>query len=192
MSYYSKDWYTIVRKHYALAFLYLIKFIFFLFIAFFLFFISIKYKEILWEDIVKFVFFPLVFVLINYSFIRLILWIIEYFNYLFIISGDQIFIINASLIMRDDIEVIEAFKIIKIDAYSRWFFANILWFWKIIIELQTREERIFRFMPKPYKLLKKLNEQREMVLQARKKKYIIDDIQESQNNKEINKYKNNI
>lgn len=77
--------------------------------------------------------------------------------------------------MRNDIEVIDAFKIIKIDAYSRWIISNLLSYWKLIIELQTREERLFRFMPKPYKLLDCLKDQREIVLENRKKKYIVDD-----------------
>ncbi len=78
--------------------------------------------------------------------------------------------------MRNDIEVIDAFKIIKVDAYSRGIIPNIFSYGKLIIELQTREERLFRFMPKPYTLLKYLQEQREQVLENRKKKYIVDDI----------------
>lgn len=78
--------------------------------------------------------------------------------------------------MRNDIEVIDAFKIIKLDAYSRGFISNVLSYGRITIELQTKEERIFRFMPKPYKLLQHLQEQREQVLENRKKKYIVDDI----------------
>lgn len=167
---------TIVRKHWVIGWMYLVKFFFVLIVAFVLFFIWTFYREMLWDEIVLYVILPLVFVLVNYSFMKLVFWIIEYFNYLFIISWDQIFILNASLVMRNDIEVIDAFKIIKLDAYSRWFVANMLSYWKLIIELQTREERVFRFIPKPYKLLDCLKQQREMVLENRKKKYIVDDV----------------
>ena len=61
------------------------------------------------------------------------------------------------------------------DSYSRWFFSNILWFWNIIVELQTKEERIFRFMPNPFRLINKLKAQRDYVLENRRKKYIVDD-----------------
>lgn len=174
--YCSRDWHTIVKKHYILAILYLVKFVFILFFAFILFVIWVKFREKLWVDVTNYVFLPLVLILVNYSFARLILWFIEYYNYLFIISWDQIFIINSSLVLRNDIEVIDAFKIIKLDAYSHWFFSNFLSFWKIIIELQTKEERIFRFIPKPFKLLNLLKVQRNEVLENRKKKYIIDDV----------------
>ncbi len=178
--YYSQDWHTIIRKHYILLFLYLLKFIFILIFAIILLYIWLKYKEALWIDIVNFIFLPLVLILVNYSFIRLVLWLIEYFNYLFIIVWDQIFIVNSSLILRNDVEMIEAFKIVKLDSFSRWFFANLLSFWDIIIETSTREERVFRFMPSPFKILDILKAQRKAVLEDRKKRYVVDDVPEEE------------
>lgn len=89
--------------------------------------------------------------------------------------------------MRNDIEVIDAFKIVKLDAYSRGLFSNILSYWNIIIETQTKEERIFHFMPKPYKLLEILKKQRQSVLEERKKKYIIDDVVPDEQKRDIKK-----
>ncbi len=165
----------IVRKHWIIFFLFLLKFIFILIFAIILSFIWVFYREALGDELVLYVILPSVLILVNYSFFKFILSVIEFYNYLFIITWDQIFIINASLIMRNDIEIIDAFKIIKLDAYSRWFISNILWYGKIIIELQTKEERIFRFMPHPYILIKYLQKQRALVLENRKKKYIVDD-----------------
>lgn len=182
MWYFSQDGYSIIKRHYLILWLYFLKFSFFLILAFFIGYIWITYRAVLWEDLVTFVFFPLVFILVNYSFFKFILWTIEYFNYLVIIHHDQIFIINSSLIMRNDIEVVDSFKIVKLDAYSRWFFSNFLWFWKIIIETQTKEERILSFMPKPYQLLDILKKQRKSVLEERKKKYIVDEIDDGINN----------
>lgn len=173
MAYYSGDWYTIIKKHFVLVILLFLKSIFILLISFFIFLVSLKIMETSSHDLTAYLFFPLVFFLVNYSIIKLILWLIEHYNYLFIIKNDQIFVINCSFILRDDIEVIDSFKIIKVDSFSRWFFSNIIWYWTIIIELQWHEEtRSFTFMPKPYKLIKKLEEQRNMVLTDRKKKYI--------------------
>lgn len=185
--YFEHNWNTIVRKHWVLALLYLIKFVLIFVLACILFYIAMKYKEALGQEVVLYIFFPLVFILVNYSFLRLILWMIEYFNYLFVISWDQIFIINSSLILRNDIEVIDSFKIIKLDAFSRGFFANLLLFWKVTIELQTKEERVFHFIPRPYKLLDCLKDQREKVLENRKKKYIVDDYVTEE--KKIDKFK---
>lgn len=178
---YPQNWYTIIKKHFILVFLYLIKFVFILIFAFLLYYIWINFKESLWIEVINYIFFPLILILVNYSFIRLILWLIEYYNYLFIIIWDQIFIVNSSLILVNDIEMIEAFKIVKLDSFSRWFFANLLSFWDIIIETSTREERIFRFMPTPFKILDILKAQRKVVLEDRKKRYVVEDTPENKN-----------
>lgn len=187
MWYFSQDGYSVVKKHYILFVLYFIKFFFFSIIALLIGYIWITYREVIWEDIITYIFLPLILVLVNYSFFKLILWMIEYFNYLFIIHKDQIFIINTSLIMRNDIEVIDSFKIVKLDAYSRWFFSNLLSFWEIIIETQTKEERVFHFMPRPYQLLEILKRQRQDVLEERKKKYIVDDADTSNQDNNLKK-----
>lgn len=187
MSYFEKDWYTIVRKHYFIFLFFLFKFLFFLVITWVIFGITFYYHEFFPDNVRDYLFLPIILFLLNYAFIKLILNLIEYYNYLFIIFKDQIYIINASLIFRNDIEVIDAFKIIKIDAFCRWFIANLFWFWYITIELQTREERTFRFMPDPYILLEKLKVQREEVLKSRKEKYLLEreiqDLEEVKNTK---------
>ena len=101
------------------------------------------------------------------------MWFVEFYNSLFIISWDSIYIISATLLLKDEIEVIDALKIIEIDSHARWIFQNILWFWTIRIELQTKEERNIWFIPNPYKLLNTLKVQRETILENRKKKYIV-------------------
>lgn len=173
--YYCKDSYSIVTRHYLILVMLVLRFVVFIAFSLIILYVSKENSILTWKDIQFYVFFPFVFLLVNYTFFRLILWLISYYNHLFIIKWDQIFVINASLFLKDDLEIIEAYKIIKIDAFSRWFWSNTLGFWKIIIELQTKEERLFSFVPKPYELLLKLKEQREFVLNNRKKRYIIDE-----------------
>lgn len=175
MYYYSKNGYAIVKKHSVIFFLFILKFFLQLSVTGIIIYIGIVNKEVLGPEIINYVFFPLSFFLVNYSFLKFILSMIEYYNYLFIIEWDQIFIIKTSLVLQNDIEVIDAYKIIKLDVFSRWFFSNLLGYGKIIIELQTKEERIFHFMPSPYKLLEILKIQRENVLLNRKKKYLVDE-----------------
>ena len=121
-SFHSQDWYTIIKKHYILTFAYMLKFVCLIVFSLFLLSFSLKYRFIIWEDVTRYVFFPIIFLMFNYSFSKLILGFIEYYHYLFIIKDDQIFIINCSLILRDDIEVIDSFKIIKIIVFLGDFF----------------------------------------------------------------------
>lgn len=177
MAHYSfVKWYTIVRRHYILVVLRVLKFLFLLCLASFLYIIS-------WEIInnypdlyyLKFIFFLFVFWAINYAFLSLILSIIEYYFDLMIVYKDQIVSIKCSLLFRDDIEIIDAYRIMKVDGYSRWLFQNILSFWNLVIEQQKEESKIFHFMPKPYKILMIIQKQRDNLLAERKKKYIISD-----------------
>lgn len=164
----------IINKHWILLVFYLIRFVCIILLALFLSFLGYFYFDEIGKEIVLYIIYPVVFLLINYSFFRLIFALIEYYHYLFIISWEQIFVINATFLLRDDIEVIESFKINKLDVFCRGFFANIFTFGKMMIELQTKEVRVFRFMPKPYEILHHLQKQRDIVLENRQKKYIID------------------
>jgi hypothetical protein len=70
--------------------------------------------------------------------------------------------------------VIDSLKIIKVDSFSRGLISNILSYGTIVIELQSREVRSFRFMPDPFRLLKKIQEQKVSILQRRGKKILSD------------------
>lgn len=183
---FAKRWNIIVLKHFILFLPIIIKFLFLVSLTILISYISFLVKEYIWDELFKFVFFPLAFVLLNYSFIRLVQWLIEYYNNLLILRDDQIICINSSFILRDDIEIIEAFKVIKIDLFSRGLFANIFWFWTIVVELQTKEQREFIFMPNPYRVINHLKSQRDYVLESRWKKtsYIVeieDEIEDEKN-----------
>jgi len=154
----------IVHKHWVFRFFSVFKFMFLCVIALVCIWIGFLYEDTWWLELVHYGITPLGLIVLNYACFRLIAWLVEYYSYMFIVSGDQIFIVNSSLILKDDVEVIEAAKIIKIDAYSHGLMANIFSYGKIIIELQTREERVFRFMPRPYEVLKALQTQRECFL----------------------------
>ena len=99
-----------------------------------------------------------------------------------IIQDDHVAIIKASLILKDDIEIIDSYRVMKIDAFCRWFFSNILWYWNLVIEQQKDDVRTFHFIPDPYKVLELLREQKQNVLDERKKKYIVTD---DDNNKQL-------
>ncbi len=172
MSYHSGSDCTAVTKHYILSFMFIAKFVFFVFLSAVFYYFGTAFQEDLWKEFILYIIFPLSLFFLNYWFLKLILGTIEYYNYIFIVKEDQIYIVNCSLFLKDDIEIIDSFKVIKVDSYSHGLVANILWYGTIVIELQSREVRSFRFMPNPFKLVKKLQEQRNMILEKRSKKYV--------------------
>lgn len=183
MGYHTNQDCTAVTKHYIMNVMFFAKFFFFILLSLLFYYIWVEFKETLWPDFIKYLIFPLVFFFFNYGFLKLILGFIEYYNYLFIIKNDQIIIINCSFILKDDIEVIDSLKVIKVDSFSRGLVANLLSYGTIVIELQSREVRSFRFMPDPFRLLKKIQEQKVSILQRRGKK-VLSDKEEYMNVKE--------
>jgi len=168
---------TIIKKHFILLLFSILKFIFFLFLSFIIYKIYILlWDKLIWDNFyIKYILFFFIFVLLNYSFLKFILDIIEYNNNLIIIQKDHIIILKASLILQDDIEIIDSYRVMKVDAFCHWILSNLLWYWNLVIEQQKDDVRVFHFIPTPFKILKTLREQKELVLLERKKKYIVSD-----------------
>lgn len=178
MFYYTyKDGFTIIKRHLLLFVSWYFKFIFFLLVSILLYIISVDKLVNLSEDMIylNYIVYFLILVFINYAFFRLILTLIDYYHNLIIIKNDQIIIIECSLLLKDDIEIIDSYRIMKIDAFSHWFFANILSYWKLVIEQQRDEVRICHFVPNPYFVLNILRKQKQEVIDDRRKKYILND-----------------
>lgn len=184
----NKD-YTIVRRHFITIFAKLVKASFFLLIWLAIYYVSLRFEENLWTEITHYVALPIILALITYAFIKIIFAFWENYNEMLIIHNDQIIIIKASLILMDDIEVIDAYRLMKIDSFAEWFWANLLGYWNIVLEQQKDNVRIFHFVAKPYKILAILKDQRSKVLDDRRKKYlmketddIIEDVRENVKN----------
>ena len=161
MAYFINQDCAIVRKHYIVILLRKIRFLIFFAVSSLLFYISFYYREVLWEEFVFFVFFPLIFGLLNYSFFKMMLSYIDYYYNLFIIYENHIIIIKSSLILIDDLEVLDVNKVMKIDSISRWLFSNMLWFWNILLEQQKNDVRTFHFMPNPYRIVEIFKKHRQ-------------------------------
>lgn len=153
MVFYTKHGCTIVRKHSIVLFFRKLKFIFFFALAAIVYGFAYFYSGSIEKDVMYFIVFPFIFILLNYAFVRLILSYIRYYNRLFIIYEDHIFITHSSLMMIDDFEVIDIHKVMKIDSFSRWLLSNMFWYWDILLEQQQDEIRTFHFMPDPYKII---------------------------------------
>lgn len=126
---------------------------------------------------INYVFFILSFVILNYAFISFMFYCIEYNNNIIIVYRDHIYIIRSSLILIDDIEVLDPYRIMRMDVVCHWLISNLLDYWNLIIEQQQDETkewiRTFHFVPNPYKLLSIIKEQRRRVVDDRRKKYIV-------------------
>jgi len=151
--------------------------------AFILYYLSLKFNDTIWWDVNHYFIFPLIFIFINYAFIKLILWYIKFYNDLLIIYKWHLIVIKSSLIYKDNIEFIDINKITKLDTYCNWIIANFMWFWNLVAEQQRDEVRTFHFVPNPFKALKILNEEKQNILEDMKKRYIFreDDLWTDQN-----------
>ena len=157
----------VVTKHFIIPFLRILKTLFFLSIVAILFFVSELLTPLIndkWMNWLKYFLFFFIFALLNYAFFKLILWFIQYYNNIIIISKDSLVILHCSLILQDDVEVIDAYRIVKVDSYSRWFLANLLGYGDITIEQQKNEVRTLHFVPSPYKFLEIMKKQRQWLL----------------------------
>lgn len=154
----SQENYTIVTRHIVYLLYTVAKFFFLILIAGALYIFIAMYKSTLGEDIVSFVFFPVVFLLVNYGFIQLILGIIRFYNKLVIIVRDKFIIINSSLLFQEDLEIMDLAKVMKIDVECHGLFANILGYGHLIMEQQKDEVRMIHFIPKPFKVWQILRE----------------------------------
>lgn len=157
----AEENYTIVTKHF-IYFLYLVaKFLFLIMIAGILFFSLVVYKAELGKnmvDIVNYVFFPVIFLLVNYGFVQLSLGIIRYYNNLVIIVRDKFIIIHSSLILQEDLEIMDLSKVMKIDVVCHGLFSNLLGYGHLVMEQQKDEVRTIHFIPNPYKVWQILRE----------------------------------
>ena len=153
--------YVLIKRNSLLLIVRVLKSLFFIFLSFIIYHIWTKYFLINIDiEGLKYIFFIAIFLFLNYAFINLITSIIAYYNDLIILHEDRIIILQSSLILKDNMEIIYVQKVIKIDWFKTWIIQNILWYWNIIIEQQKNDVRVFHFISKPNIALKKLYEQK--------------------------------
>lgn len=145
-----------------------LKFSFYLIIAFVFYFIAVRFWYILGDDFTHYIILPLSFIILNYAFIKLILYYIWYYNNLLIFHDSVIIVIKSTLLDTDNVEIIDLHKITKIDAYADWVIANIFWYGTLVIEQQRDTVREFWYVPKPYKAIWLLNDVKEKSLEKNK------------------------
>lgn len=158
MGFLTQKEYVIITKHSIVIFYVFAKFFIWFFIAFWLAVFIDTFKETIWTDVILYFLLPVNLIILNYSFWKLIQGLIFYYNDLVIFIHDKIIIVKSSLVIQDDLEIIEVGKVMKIDVHCHWFFANLLGYGNLIIEQQRDQLRILHFIPQPYKALQSLRE----------------------------------
>jgi len=156
----EKEWYIIIQRHIMFVLIKYIKDLFFIILWLSIFYFSYLNLVSFKESEFNIISFVVIILLLHYAFIKIILYTVIYYYNLIIVFEDEFTIIKSSLILEVDIEVIDIYKIMKIDSYIRWLFPNIFWYWSIIIEQQKNDVREFHYISKPYSLLKLLKKQR--------------------------------
>lgn len=171
MNYYTKGNLVIIRKHILLLLFRSTKVIMYFLVAWLLYWLTIKYRVEFWQDLVRYLMLPSILFIVNFWFFKLILYIVQHYNNLLIFYNDHLVVIKSSFILIDDIEVLDVYKVTKIDTYRRGFMANVFWYWTVIVE-QTRDEvRKFSFIPDPQRTLWLFREQKEVILNQRAKRF---------------------
>lgn len=173
MAYFRKYDYTIIRKHWIVLLFRYLKVSLFILLTLFIFHIYVTYKHIIWEEIVTYISFPLTFMLVNYAFIKLVLWYIKFYNDLLVIYDWQLIVIKTSLFFKNDIEFIDINKVTKLDTFCRWLIPNILVYWNLVVEQQRDQVRTFSYISEPFEALQILNEEKLKTIEERKKTYIV-------------------
>ncbi|MCH2188449.1 hypothetical protein MK079_01310 [Candidatus Gracilibacteria bacterium] len=139
------------------------KFIFFASISGVLFYMVFRFHHVLAPISCDWPLFIIAFILLQYAFFRFISDFVKHYNKLIVIHDDSIIILNASLILKDDIEILDARKIIKIDKMSRGIISNLMGFGNIIMEQQNNDVRTFHYVPRINKFVDACNRQREHI-----------------------------
>ncbi len=170
----------IIRRHFILLLSKIAKFIFFLLITFFLYWIWVKYWNTISSNLksINYLIFGFCFILLNYAFLWFIIYIIEYLNKIIIITNEEIIFIRSSLLLKDDVEVLDLYRVVGIDSFSHWLLANIFNYWTVVIEQQqaenTENTKRVHFIPSPYEFISLIKEKKQKILEERKNRYIVD------------------
>lgn len=169
MNYYTKGNLVIIRKHILLLLFRSLKVVMYLLVAWLLYWLTIKYKDEFWPDLIHYIILPTILIIVNFGFLKLILYVIQHYNNLLIFHDDHLVVIKSSFILVDDIEILDVYKVTKIDTYSRWIMSNLFWYGTVIVEQTRNEVRQFSFIPDPKRTLWLFREQKSRIIEQRSK-----------------------
>lgn len=118
--------YTLVTRHPIILLHHFAKCIFLLILSITILVAIFHYKGRIPNDFITLVLFPIALLLMNYAFMKFILAIVSYYNKIVIIAPDKIIIIDSTLLLQEDIEIIDLAKVVKIDVECHGILSAIL------------------------------------------------------------------
>lgn len=149
---------TIVTRHPIYLVYMFMKGVLFLILGLGLCGLLFSYKNEVPEGLIRYFAFPAILILVNYAIIQFVLGVVKYFNLLVVIVHDHITIISSSLILKEDIEILELSKVMKIDVEMHGLIQNLLGFGALIIEQQKNDVRTLHLVPDPFAILRIIRE----------------------------------
>jgi hypothetical protein len=120
----------------------------------------------LWEDIIKYVIFPIILIMLNYAFFKLILYIIAYYGNIIIFYDNKVILLRTTLLKVNYIEIISLEKVTKFDTYIHWIIPNLMWFWTLVIEQNRESVRELNFVPDPHRAVRILSQMKKKLLNS--------------------------
>lgn len=75
---------------------------------------------------------------------------------------------DSTLILREDLEIMDLTKVMKIDVEVHGIFASMFGYGHLIMEQQKDEVRVIHFMPNPYRVWQILKENTSYINQGRR------------------------
>lgn len=164
----------LIRRHLILLFIKTYNYLFSIIWGLTIFSILIIYNEYFnVNELLKIILFIVWFLMIHIWFFAFLSQYIKYKWNMIIIINDQIILLKYWLLLEDDIEIIDAYRIMKFDWFVHWLLPNIIWYWQLVIEQQKEQPRTLSYIPLPYKVLWILKEQRAHIQRTKDNKKII-------------------
>lgn len=112
---------------------------------------------------------PIIFFSLNYIFFKLTLETIIYYHDLVIFYKDKIVIIKNSLFYQSDLEIIDVYRIQKLNILCHGFMATLVGYGNVRIEQQNDDVKIIHFMPHPERIVELLETRRSAIIAERGK-----------------------
>jgi hypothetical protein len=110
-----------------------------------------EYEYMLPAAFSTYILLPVLLISVNYIFLQIILYGIEYYGKMMLITDTEVILIFTSFLLVDDIEFMDMKSILKVDVERHGILANIFDYGHLLLE-QRNEIRTVHYVPYPHSL----------------------------------------
>ncbi|MDD2487296.1 MAG: hypothetical protein PHS92_02920 [Candidatus Gracilibacteria bacterium] len=150
---------TLLLRRHKIKLVYIFGKLMIMFSLCFLIMLSVEHfnSSPVYDNVLHFYVMPFLLLIVNLILLVHIYDIIGYYNNIILIDDNNIMIIQNSLLLREDIEVISLSQITKINIICQGILPNILGYGKLVIEQQRTQTRPLFHIHNPYLILNHIN-----------------------------------